>query len=280
MYRVVLIVLFLLIALPMQTQAPPWIRVLKERTPNWECGAVYDGPGVVKLRVFAYNGSGLTATRFTAPVPECLEGGVWLSDTPVFSVTMGNSQTGVAISFGSCMYSGWIHVLTINVYVDSLAQSCCPYRFLPHPDATTGGPEVVDCNDHILTASDVASFVSPGGSPATPYVEKPQPADGATEQPVDTKLSWSVYLCSCALGVYWDDVYFGTTPNPPRVAEQTGPPYDPGPLEPQTTYYWKVIAYDWDGGGGTVSPVWTFTTGVALPVERSTWGRIKGLYLE
>jgi hypothetical protein len=60
-------------------------------------------------------------------------------------------------------------------------------------------------------------------------------------------------------------------------------PFDPGPLEPYTTYYWR--AGNWCvgcyHGEGAISDTWSFTTGAGpVPAEPSTWGRVKALYRE
>ena len=281
MHRIFLALLIVLSVLPGETRAQgAEIGVFQGPPPYWHCGVVDNGPGVVKMYVLV-NSANMSGVGFAAPLPACLTGGVYLSDYLVYSLTMGNSQTGIWIAFGNCI-DGWRHVLTINVYMEGSLEDCCPYRFLRHPEGTGEGPEVIDCQDRVLIADDNGSFVTPGGF-CPPFVEKPQPPDGATGQPIDTKLSWSVFYCSCALGVYWENLYFGTTPDPPLVAQELWHAYDPGPLEPQTTYYWKVRAFDsdaGDAGGWRTGPIWTFITGSALPVERSTWGRIKGLYLE
>jgi hypothetical protein len=75
-------------------------------------------------------------------------------------------------------------------------------------------------------------------------------------------------------GVYSHRVYFGTDPNPPSTALQFL--QDPGPLEPNTTYYWRVTGFTdnlpYEG------PLWSFTTAGPLRAEASTWGRVKALY--
>ena len=56
------------------------------------------------------------------------------------------------------------------------------------------------------------------------------------------------------------DIYFGTESNPPLVeSDLSTSVYLPGSLEPNTTYYWKVVAKD-GKGGETEGPVWSFTT--------------------
>jgi hypothetical protein len=83
--------------------------------------------------------------------------------------------------------------------------------------------------------------------------------------------------------VFWDELFFGTAPDPPLVPgftmETIPQPYDPGPLAPGTTYYWKIKRVDTDIG--TVeSPVWQFTTEGPTSVDASTWGNIKAVYDE
>jgi hypothetical protein len=56
------------------------------------------------------------------------------------------------------------------------------------------------------------------------------------------------------------DVYFGTT-NPPLkiISNQSATFYDPGTMNYQMTYYWRIVA--WDNHGASASgPLWDFTT--------------------
>jgi len=64
-------------------------------------------------------------------------------------------------------------------------------------------------------------------------------------------------------GATSQDVYFGTSSSPPFIGNQTASSYDPGILQPDTTYYWQInevvptvegppIIYEGD--------VWSFTT--------------------
>ena len=87
----------------------------------------------------------------------------------------------------------------------------------------------------------------------------PNPEQGSTDQLNSPTLIWS---CADPEGdplTY--DVYFGSD-NPPvtLVSEgQTGETYIPGTLDFETTYYWKIIAYD-DQENSTAGPVWYFAT--------------------
>jgi PLD-like domain/FG-GAP-like repeat len=65
------------------------------------------------------------------------------------------------------------------------------------------------------------------------------------------------------------DIYLGTTANPPLLASAVPlGPVEPGaaplryqlpPLQPRTTYYWRVVAKTY-AGFGSAGPVWSFTT--------------------
>lgn len=85
----------------------------------------------------------------------------------------------------------------------------------------------------------------------------PSPSDGATNVPIDTDLSWS---CSDPDGdALKYDIYFGDTNPPPLVkSDYTSTTYDPGILEYNTKYYWKIVAKD--GYAETEGDVWSFTT--------------------
>ncbi|MEM1041117.1 MAG: LamG-like jellyroll fold domain-containing protein [Bacteroidota bacterium] len=94
----------------------------------------------------------------------------------------------------------------------------------------------------------VNSFDLPGVASA------PNPADGAANVPTNTRLAWTP-----GGGAVSHVVYFGTTSTPPQVAETDDPLYDPGPLDPETTYFWR--ADEVNPAGTTEGPVWSFTTG-------------------
>jgi hypothetical protein len=105
------------------------------------------------------------------------------------------------------------------------------------------------------------------------------PADGATDVPLNTVLTWDG-------GDGWECyVSIGTDPactemqtyNVPGCATES---FTPDFLQPFTTYYWTASwmgDWQWNCGGGTA--VHSFTTGETVSaVERTTWGRVKALY--
>ena len=98
---------------------------------------------------------------------------------------------------------------------------------------------------------DVWSFTTISG-PAK--ATNPYPADGAADVPTDVVLSWTP-----GYGATSHDVYFGTSSPPAFIGNQAASSYDPGTLEPGTTYYWQIDAVEADGTKHT-GDVWSFTT--------------------
>ena len=95
----------------------------------------------------------------------------------------------------------------------------------------------------------------PPNIPSNPF-----PTNGSTNVPINTILSWN---CSDPEGdplTY--DVYFGDSTPPPLVSSnQTSKSYDPDILNYETTYFWRIVAWD-DSDDFNQSPIWSFTTEV------------------
>ena len=102
----------------------------------------------------------------------------------------------------------------------------------------------------------VWTFNVGGPVPVVPY--NPVPYNGQTNVSTSTQLSWQCYsLGDGNLLDYF--VYFGTSTNLAFATETTNNYYNPGTLKASTTYYWKVVAQNLNGGTST-SPLWHFTT--------------------
>ena len=113
-------------------------------------------------------------------------------------------------------------------------------------------------NYGLSTSGPIWSFTTKiNNPPNAPY--NPQPANDATNVPVNTDLSWSGGDPDQGDTVTYD-VYFGTESSPPIVSTgQTGTTYDTGTMSYNTTYYWKIIAHD-NNGASAEGPIWHFKT--------------------
>ncbi len=84
----------------------------------------------------------------------------------------------------------------------------------------------------------------------------PTPADLATDVPVTADLTWAAGVNAVS-----HDVYVGTNASLSAgdfQANQTGTTFDPGSLNANTTYYWRID--ELDGSSTITGPVWSFTT--------------------
>jgi hypothetical protein len=108
---------------------------------------------------------GTTGVRFSAPKPACYDA-IWLSDTNVFPIVIGNSQTGVSVSFGACL-SYPIHVMTMNFSAQGTTRPCCYYWVRPDPAASSGRIEGSDCDAEVVYLTGGATIINrlPGGCP-------------------------------------------------------------------------------------------------------------------
>ena len=114
--------------------------------------------GVVEFHVVHIGASAVTACAFSAPAPTCLSA-TYLSDTAVFAVTIGNSQspTGVSIGYGGCLAAP-VHVLTVRFFSQGLTGECCVF---PIGDiSTTGVVGVVDCSSNLYEANTIPGIVN------------------------------------------------------------------------------------------------------------------------
>jgi len=83
----------------------------------------------------------------------------------------------------------------------------------------------------------------------------PYPTDGMSGVNPNTELSWSA-----GVGAVSHNIYFGTSSPGVFQRNQTGAMFDPGPLDFQTTYYWRTDEVQADSSV-VKGDVWRFTTG-------------------
>ncbi len=118
-----------------------------------------DTPGLLSIYIVYVQPwpPGVTGVEFSAPKPACFTG-TYLSDVKPFPVTLGGSQAGVSIGFGTCRQAP-VHVLTVNYYALGTTPADCQYRTLAHP--LTGQVSIVDCADNLLFLSSGGNYINP-----------------------------------------------------------------------------------------------------------------------
>jgi len=110
-------------------------------------------------------------------------------------------------------------------------------------------------NEDPTPASQTFTITQPPHPP-----RNPQPENGSINIDTTIDLSWDGGDPDPEDSVTYD-VYFGTTPTPPKVSDNhTASTYDPDELDLDETYYWKIISWD-NNHISTKGPLWHFTTG-------------------
>jgi len=122
------------------------------------CNIMDSAPGLLPVYCVISNTPGVTAVQFAAPKPSCMTS-TYLSDTNVFPVTVGNSQTGVSVGIGTCRNAP-VHVLTISYFAMGTTPPCCEYPTIPDPLAPSGEIEFVDCSFSLMLGAGVTSTVN------------------------------------------------------------------------------------------------------------------------
>jgi len=113
---------------------------------------------------------------------------------------------------------------------------------------------IINNNDGYVDQS-VMARIGENNPPNIP--SNPSPPDGAINIETEADLSW--YCSDPDGGSLKYDVYFGPTNPPPQVTwGQYKKTFDPGVMDFETTYYWKIVVWD-NHNETTTSPIWRFT---------------------
>ena len=136
--------------------------------------------------------------------------------------------------------------LTTNTYSPGKLESDTTYYWKVVAKDVKGG----------VSSSPVWSFKTGNNPPAQP--SNPSPTNGATGISLNPTLSWVANDPDGDILSY--DIYFGTESNPPLLESNLATnTYNPGLLNPLTTYYWKIVVKD-GKGEETEGPIWSFET--------------------
>jgi hypothetical protein len=120
------------------------------------CNVVDAVPGLLTVWVVHTLTGGATAGQFSAPVPACMIGGLWLADGTI-GPAVGTTQIGIGIGYGGCLGAP-IAAANISIFANGLTTPCCAYPVLPDPN--TGLIEMVDCTATKLPAAGIANTVN------------------------------------------------------------------------------------------------------------------------
>lgn len=126
---------------------------------------VYDVPGILSIYAVHVFTFGATGAQFMVT---CAWGAnmMYLSDvvTPPY-ISIGNSQTGIAIAYGMCVPSPNM-ILTIQYFAQGLSDPCSYCQVMADPTANPPGIYVTDCGSPPLllnaTGGDVVVNPEPG----------------------------------------------------------------------------------------------------------------------
>ncbi|MFH1228117.1 MAG: PEGA domain-containing protein [Planctomycetota bacterium] len=139
-----------------------------------------------------------------------------------------------------------------------ISQTTTPSNYTPTTPLTTGTyywkVRTQDSSSAWGNWSTTWSFTINQPVPTPAQVTSPNPANGASGVITTTQLAWA----SAARATSYD-VYFGISSPPPKVVtDTTNTSYNPGTLDSDTTYYWRIDSKN--SYGTTQGAVWSFIT--------------------
>ncbi len=208
------------------------------------------------------------------------DGGFNVADFTFMSVDLaqGSNYTWTANIHTTAYLAIWFDTNNDGAFDETECMYSSPEQLMPDCSGTITIPAVAALGEHRFRIRLKGSGVDPIGfeqacfpfaygeahdytvnvTEATQPPEcaiNPEPADGTTEIILNYgDVSWQADYASEF------DVYFGTDENPPLVSEnQNYANFNPGILQANTTYYWKIIPSN-SLGGPSDCDVWTFTT--------------------
>ena len=104
-----------------------------------DCRITDDEPGQVLIHIIVREAGEVAAVQFAAPTPGCWNGVTWIGDNIAFPVSIGDTQLGLAIGFGSCLESP-IYVGYMAFSTSGQSSPCCEYPVIKVID--DGFPEI------------------------------------------------------------------------------------------------------------------------------------------
>jgi hypothetical protein len=112
------------------------------------CNLVSTPASLLQVYIFHMRHTGMTASQFAAPVPDCLNAS-WLGDQGMWPTQIGNSQDGLSLGYGGCLAAP-TYLMLINYFVEGDVDPCCLYPVLPDPHRADGEIVGVDCSGNLV----------------------------------------------------------------------------------------------------------------------------------
>jgi len=142
-----------------------------------------------------------------------------------------------------------------EVYLTGYTDESGNKTFNPAP-VTTGVMNVTVTKQNFLPFEGESEVILLNYPPYPP--SDPNPTNGSTGVSIDADLSWIGGDPDDDPVTY--DIYFGET-NPPLIVvnNQSETTYDPGKMNYNTTFYWKIKAWD-NSSEFNEGPIWKFST--------------------
>ena len=174
------------------------------------------------------------------------EAGDYVADVNGHDVYLGTNYDSVAdANHSSAEFKG---TMDTNSYDPTLSGSTTYYWAIDEVNDTHPDSPWLGCVWSFTTAA------AGGGAPGK--ATNPSPADDATGVDTNADLGWTAGPNATS-----HDVYFGTDSTPDETefkGNQAGTTYEPGTMDANTTYYWRID--EKNQYGTTTGDVWNFTT--------------------
>jgi len=145
----------------------------------------------------------------------------------------------------------------VNLYDDSSEPYTYNWDTTDLTESHTIYAKAYDTSENTTTSEVITVILVEENQPPNPP-SNPNPTNNATSVSTNIQLSW--YCTDPDGDPLTYDVYFGETSDPPLLnVGQNETNYNPGNLNEETTYYWKIKVHD-DHSNSTIGDVWQFST--------------------